>query len=272
MMKKVENKKNSLKIFWKWLGQQNIFLVFLAVFILLFFASKIYANYFPKSEQNAYTLEQVQKVIPPSIKITKSPLPSPSIKPIKIENNIDCKGPDGVIFKTTKQKCDELSEAREITESDEPELINCTFADDSNCAKQDKKVTADECKNLRCCKNYKENKYVVETTQTCDGFLEDELSNIKQKYNEDMEKYLNQVQVNIEQQNQNNCKFMLDSNKMQSQNLEGCRNWVAKNVPRTLQIGIGNPQDNPAYGNAYTRCFELYGTDPYPEASKECLE
>ncbi len=65
---------------------------------------------------------------------------------------------------------------------------------------------------------------------------------------------------------------MLDANNIQSQNLEACRNWVKNNISGTLQIGIGEPQDNPAYGNAYTQCFELYGTDPYPEANQECLD
>lgn len=268
-MKKINKKSFSYKS-WLWLGRQNVFVVFFVLLSILFLGSRVYANYFSANDNSNTTLEQVEKDVPSTVKPTAKPSPTASIEPLKIDNSIDCKGPDGVIFKATKQECDDFNKAWGNIAPIQEKLINCTFPDNSECGGQLKKVTADECKNLRCCKNYSSNEYVIDTQKACDNFFQEELDRVNHINNEKLEKYYDDLDKYQNQVDANNCTLMIEANNVQSQNLEACRNWVRNNIPRTIQIGVGNPQDNPAYSSAYTQCFDLYGTDPYPEVNENC--
>ena len=92
---------------------------------------------------------------------TPTPNPSPTTVPTKTpiksnsssinnSNQIDCVGPDGKHFQTTKQKCDDFNKAWGVVPTiNQNEYIRCNIH--ANCGGGYKEMTRSACEKMTCC-------------------------------------------------------------------------------------------------------------------------
>lgn len=79
-------------------------------------------------------------------------------------------------------------------------LITCRFSEESDCSYYQEQMFKEECTELRCCKKYDEDKYVVATDTVCQEYYVAEAERIveknrraKEEYDRQMKEYLAQV-------------------------------------------------------------------------------
>lgn len=102
----------------------------------------------------------------PTVEVKVTPTVTPK-KTVKVNNNqntntktntnqgsqIDCTGPDGVVFKTTQVECEKFNSAwgyKKPTPTLNPyEWIKCPIS--ANCGGGNKEMTREECKRMICC-------------------------------------------------------------------------------------------------------------------------
>lgn len=121
-----------------------------AFFIVFFFLLFNIGNTPNNKQSNTSTTNNKKEIIAPSN--------SPTLQPTKINkpvtntnsNNINCTGPDGVVFKTTQEECDKFNSAWRNEPSPDPnEYIRCNIHE--NCGGGYKEMTRASCERLICC-------------------------------------------------------------------------------------------------------------------------
>lgn len=86
----------------------------------------------------------------PTQKIEQKTQTQPTTSKTTISNQIDCTGPDGVIFKTTQEECDKFNFAWGNEPTPNPnEYIRCNIH--SNCGGGFKEMTRASCERIICC-------------------------------------------------------------------------------------------------------------------------
>lgn len=80
-------------------------------------------------------------------------------------------------------------------------VITCKFSEESGCGYFEQSITKEECSELRCCKKYDEDKYVVASLDKCQQFYVEEVDRnteknkkAKEEYEQQMQEYLAQVE------------------------------------------------------------------------------
>ena len=131
------------------------FLTFIAFFGLLFNLDKIRTLLGLSSalEIDQPTINESSDITPPT------PIPTKSVNKINKEVNtvpktntnlIDCTGPDGKVFKTTQQECDDFNTAWNNPPTPDPnEIIKCNIH--INCGGGYKEITRKSCEEATCC-------------------------------------------------------------------------------------------------------------------------
>lgn len=187
--KKVKTKKD---IFWKWLGRQNVFLVFGVFFLIIYGSTKVYAGLFQDEVEDKYE--------EPSPIVTITP------KPVFRVDDFDQKPTIAITKAVSPTPTQTLSPT-----ADPDPMIECTMA--KSCGGNTVRMKRSECSNSVCCL-VEPNKYESLPEEECfkkqsdyNRKQEEEYQKQQQEYNETMKKYeetMKKYNENLEIQNEHN--------------------------------------------------------------------
>jgi len=260
-MAKKEKRLSKKKIFWQWLGRQNVFLVFGVFFLMIYGSIKAYGGFFPDLNKNPKNIGE------PSVKTTVSLTysPTPNSKYPTITGTVEK-------FTLTNDPTPTLTITPTPTEVEKEnsnsENVECSFS--NNCGNEKRMISSEECNRLVCC-YIEEGKGEIISRDECikkqnDSLQKsiDEYNKVIAEYNQYVEKYNKAIGEEKEKYNQSLIEY---KNKL----LEECRN-NAQATYKQKPIGSTTNSNTGAYvvgesqivreqlNKALQTCNDLYGS------------
>lgn len=105
----------------------------------------------PEVDRSLNIPSQTDNILPTTQPETAPVKNSTNTAPVNNSNQINCTGPDGKTFKTTKEKCDSFNSAWGNDPTPNPnEIIQCNIH--PNCGGGYKEMTRSSCEQMTCCK------------------------------------------------------------------------------------------------------------------------
>lgn len=248
MSKKPKKDGSKIRKFWNWLGKQNVFLVFIVFFLVVYGSTKAYAHFF-----NDPVLSE--KSIGPSVKTTVTPQAtiSPAAKKDDLNSNY---------FKYPSAK----PTAAPTIEKDP--IIDCKRPDD--CGGETVRVKQSECFSKVCCPADNDH-FEILTYDECYEkqveFSKKQNEEYQKKLDEEYQKYLDAYNRNTEEKQD---QYNKELTEYKNQLLEQCRS-NAQATYKQKPIGSTTNNNTGAYvvgesqlvreqlNKALQACNDLYG-------------
>lgn len=258
-MNKHSNKKNHSRIkkFWTWLGKQNVFYVFTALFLLIYGSTKTFAYFFPdtglgknNTNKSSVKVMELPKATPsPTIKKQDfdsvpfiHPNSSPTVSPtIDLDPIIDCKRPENCGGGTNK-----------IKQSECFSKVCCPVDKDKY-----ETLTYDECYKKQSDYFKKQNEEYLKKKNEETQRLLDKYKETEEQYYLKLNEYSQENELNENQQNdyykqQNELNFNICVSDAKAKAYREC-------VPRNTCDSFGYGSPSWVIEQETAKCRQIYG-------------